>query len=330
MSDDAFPAPGGPDPSMYGESYYKHDFGVTYERNEHWINFFGAIAQRIVRDITPHTSLDAGCAMGLLVEQLVQRGVDAYGVDISEFAISKAPDAVRDRVRVHSLTEPIDGRFDLVVCIEVLEHLARDDSEKAMDNLCAASDTILFSSSPLDYAEATHVNVHPPEVWSEMFSRRGFYRDVDFDATFLTPWAALYRKVDVQAPEMVRSYERVLWQLTNEVTQLRTLVLSMQAERERRLQEGSDEVDGADYRRLQQELLETRTAMLSTRDMVAGLEASLGEALAERERFERHAISREQAVSDLEALRGSKAVRSLNAGLRPYRRFIDSLRRLRG
>jgi hypothetical protein len=332
MSDDALrvPAPDGPASSMYSEYYYKHDFGVPYERDEHWMNFFAGIAKRIVRDLSPHTALDAGCAMGLLVEQLVERGVDAYGVDISDFAISRAPDLVRDHCRVHSLTEPIDGRFDLVVCIEVLEHLAREDADKAMDNLCAASDTILFSSSPLDYAEATHVNVHPPEVWSEMFSRRGFYRDVDFDATFLTPWAALYRKVDVQAPELVRSYERVLWQLRNEVSQVRTLVLSMQSDREQRLLEGTDAIEGAEYRRLQQELQETRAAMLSTRDMVAGLEAALGEALGERERFERHAISREQAVSDLEALRGSKAVQSLNAGLRPYRRFVDSLRRLRG
>src|SRR5262249_46236239 len=162
---------------------------------------------------------------------------------------------------------------------------ARDDAEKAMDNLCAASDRVLFSSSPLDYAEATHVNVHPPEVWSEMFSRRGFYRDLDVDATFLTPWPVLYRKADVQAPRTGRTYERGLWNLMNEVTQVRASVLSMQTELERRTLDGDSSVTGADYRRLQQELQETRAAMLSTRDMVAGLEAALGEALAERERF---------------------------------------------
>jgi hypothetical protein len=319
-----------PDAPMYSEYYYKHDCGVPYERNEHWMKFFHEIARRIARDLEPHTMLDAGCAMGLLVEQLVEVGIDAYGIDISEYAIGRAPELVRDRVRVQSLTEPIDRRFDLIVCLEVLEHLARDDAEKAMDNLCAASDRVLFSSSPLDYAEATHVNVHPPEVWSEMFSRRGFYRDLDIDATFLTPWAAVYRKADVQAPEMVRTYERALWNLMNEVTQLRASVLSMQTELEQRTIERDRTAAGVEYQRLQQELLETRAAMLSTRDMVAGLEAALGEALGERERFERYAISREQAVSDLEALRGSKAVRSLNAGLRPYRRFVGSLRRLRG
>jgi hypothetical protein len=163
-----------------------------------------------------------------------------------------------------------------------------------------------------------------------MFSRRGFFRDLDVDATFLTPWAAVYRKADVQAPEMVRAYERRLWNLMNEVTQLRSSVLEMQGQLEQRAAAGSANASNTDYGRLEQELLETRASMLATRDMVAGLEAALGEALAERERYERHAISRENAVSELETLRGSKAVRGLNAGLRPYRRMIDALRRLHG
>ena len=59
--------------------YYAHDCGLPYERNEHWLNFFGWIAERITRDINPKTVLDAGCAMGSLVEGLRARGGGSLG-----------------------------------------------------------------------------------------------------------------------------------------------------------------------------------------------------------------------------------------------------------
>jgi 2-polyprenyl-3-methyl-5-hydroxy-6-metoxy-1,4-benzoquinol methylase len=67
--------------------YYAHDCGLPYERNEHWLSFFGWIAERIVKEINPKTVMDAGCAMGFLLEGLRAREVEAWGVDVSEYAI---------------------------------------------------------------------------------------------------------------------------------------------------------------------------------------------------------------------------------------------------
>ena len=38
------------------------------------------------------------------------------------------------------------------------------------------------------------MNVRPPEYWAEQFARQGFVRDVDFDASFITPWAVRFRR----------------------------------------------------------------------------------------------------------------------------------------
>ncbi len=54
--------------STYGADYFAHYSGGPYRRDEHWLGFFGGIADRIVTDIDPSTVLDAGCAMGFLVE----------------------------------------------------------------------------------------------------------------------------------------------------------------------------------------------------------------------------------------------------------------------
>lgn len=209
---------------LYDAKYFEHGCGKPYKRDDHWLNFWEKIAGRINNEIQPSSVMDAGCAMGFLVEKLREKGVEANGIDISEYAISEVHESVRDFCRVGSVAEPFDKKYDLITCVEVLEHLPQDDAERAVANFCLHSDRILFSSTPLDYKEATHFNVQPPEVWSELFAKQGFFRDVDFDASFLTPWAVLYVKRDLPIHRIVRSYERKFWLLWKENTDLRTLV----------------------------------------------------------------------------------------------------------
>src|SRR6185295_9899009 len=74
--------------AVYDSFYYAHYCGErAYRRDPSWLAFFGGIAEQIVARIAPATVLDAGCAMGMVVEALRDRGVEAYGVDISEYAI---------------------------------------------------------------------------------------------------------------------------------------------------------------------------------------------------------------------------------------------------
>lgn len=176
------------------------------------MDFFGRVADRIVADLAPTRVLDAGCAWGLLVEALRARGVDAWGIDISAYAIGQVAPAVAPYCRVGSIAAPLastpDERFDLIVCMEVVEHMPPDESERAIANLAAHTDSVLFSSSPLDLREPTHINVRPPEGWAELFAREGLFRDVDFDARFVTPWAWRLRRDTPTLHGLVRRYER--------------------------------------------------------------------------------------------------------------------------
>ena len=42
--------------------------------------------------------LDVGCAKGYLVYDFHQAGIDAYGVDISKYALSKCPKKISNKV----------------------------------------------------------------------------------------------------------------------------------------------------------------------------------------------------------------------------------------
>lgn len=193
---------------LFDQYYFEHCCGRPYSRDQEWLTFFGQIADRIVSDLAPRRVLDAGCAWGLLVEALRERGVEAFGIDISDYAIGQVAPAVAPYCRTGSIAEPLDGQYDLIVCMEVVEHMPPAESERALANLAAHTSELLFSSSPFDLREPTHVNVRPPEGWAEVLARHGFYRDVDFDASFVTPWAFRARKETLPAHAIVKRYER--------------------------------------------------------------------------------------------------------------------------
>jgi len=180
---------------LYGEEYFRRHCGpVPLERSLVWLGRAGAIADQMIRSLKPRTVLDAGCAMGLLVECLWDKGIEATGIDISAYAISKVRPDLQQQCKVGSIIEPLSGHYDVVTCIEVLEHLQEKDAKKALANLAAITETILFSSDPYDFIEPTHVNVRPLLYWLRAFAELHFLPDLTYDANFVAPHAMLFRK----------------------------------------------------------------------------------------------------------------------------------------
>ena len=181
--------------STFGEEYYRHGFGpIPYERNDHWLSFFNRVADELIRTVRPHRVFDAGCAMGFLVESFRDRGVDAWGADISDYAINNVRTDVRPFCRVGSITEPLAEHYDLITCIEVIEHIPESNVRVGIQRLTEAADTIFFSSTPDDFDEPTHVSVQLPVYWLKLFAEFGFWPDIYYDGTFLTPHAFLVRR----------------------------------------------------------------------------------------------------------------------------------------
>lgn len=208
---------------QYDAFYYAHDCGTPYERNEAWLGFFDQVAERIARSIGPGSVLDAGCAFGFLVERLRARGVEAWGIDISEHAIAQVDAAVAPYCRVGSVLAPFERHYDLIVCMEVVEHLSPAEGATLIANFAAHTDDVLFSSTPHDFRELTHANVRPPDHWVGLFAEQGLYRDADFDASFITDWARRFRRPVDALSRVLAGYERQLWRLEQEAVGRRDL-----------------------------------------------------------------------------------------------------------
>ncbi len=192
---------------LYDAEYYRSYRGSEpYGRTPNWLGFFSNISRHIVDELRPARVLDAGCAWGFLVEALRDAGVDASGVDCSDYAISQVRTDIKPHCKVASLVDAIDGGpFDLVTCIEVLEHMTAEDGLQAIKNITRVSDQVIFSSSPDAHDEPTHINVQPTEYWLNAFAEEGFCPDATFDASFIAPHSFLLRRSDEPCSEEYRA-----------------------------------------------------------------------------------------------------------------------------
>ena len=219
---------------LYDERYYATRLGEPCHReNPAWHVHIGRVADGIVAELAPRTFLDAGCGIGLLVEKLRERGVEAWGIEISDYALAQMPEHLRQHCWLASVTEPLPRSYDVIACIEVLEHLPAEAGTAAIANLAAHTDSILFSSSPEDFREPTHLNVQPTDYWVELFARHGFFRNLDLDAGFVAPHAIHFLRAGQTAVAVARAYERWHWRTRVELRELRAANLALVQEQQR-------------------------------------------------------------------------------------------------
>jgi GT2 family glycosyltransferase len=265
--------------------------------------------------------------MGFLVEALRKQNIETFGRDISRYAISQALPSLQPYCAVGSISDPIEGTYDLVTCIEVLEHMPAADGRQAIRHLCSAAPLILFSSSPRDVTEPTHVNVREPLHWLKLFAEEGFGPRADHDPSYVAPWAMLLAKrVDHPSEAELIAYARLV--------AARMERAELLSERERR-----EQAEVRERARLTAELLASRqdAEHLSTllreaqqqADKLAQLEWRLQDAQLRLRAFETSTIWRATApvralAHSLPALRRILGRRPSSADLPdPYQAWID-------
>lgn len=114
----------------YGEMYFDgpREYGYGgYRYDGRW--------QQVAKDIVEHFKLrqgdrvlDIGCAKGFLVKDLLAIGIDAYGVDISSYALMNCEPEVIGRLHLgsaDSLPFP-DDSFSAVLSINTAHNLQHD------------------------------------------------------------------------------------------------------------------------------------------------------------------------------------------------------------
>ncbi len=135
---------------------------------------------RVWSELGVRRALDVGCAKGGLVSALVDEGIDAYGVDVSEYALEASP--VRGRLRwvdVQSEDIPFpQGFFDLVITLETVEHLEHPERLLADAYRVVRFGGLLYVTTPSwkspHDTDPTHINIKPRRDWWRLIRQVGF------------------------------------------------------------------------------------------------------------------------------------------------------------
>jgi len=126
--------------------------------------------------VEPASVIDIGCGIGNWLAVFREQGIeDLLGIDgdyVEEDQLLIPP----DWFLAFDLTRPIhlERRFDLVVSLEVAEHLPAERSADFIRSLVKLGPVVLFSAAIPFQGGTHHVNEQWPEYWAELFQKHDY------------------------------------------------------------------------------------------------------------------------------------------------------------
>jgi len=178
---------------QYNEEYYER--GVSSGRSGYqdyrWMpEMTIKFAHNIIKELGLRDGdrvLDFGCAKGFLVKALRILDIDAYGCDISSYAIGEVDKRVSEYCSLMSDGKiPYQDSFRWTISKDVFEHLNEGQLEKSLIDIKEKSEK-LFAIIPLGDGKKfiipqyenddTHILKQPREWWDKKFEDGGWRVD---------------------------------------------------------------------------------------------------------------------------------------------------------
>jgi ubiquinone/menaquinone biosynthesis C-methylase UbiE len=113
-----------------------------------------------------------GCGNGFEVIEYLNRGHDAYGVEVHAI---KGVKPLEGRI-VNAIVPNLpfkDKQFDLLHCTEVLEHIPTETTDSFLTECKRVSKHQFFSIATEMDPHRTHINLQPVEWWISRFYENG-------------------------------------------------------------------------------------------------------------------------------------------------------------
>ncbi len=149
------------------------------------------IADYIARTFHPKSVLDVGCGTGTLMNSLASLQIAVKGLEYSEAALRfcrKRKLNVQKFDLENDILTKVE-QFDLVVSMEVAEHLPASVSDRYIDLLTQSANRVVFTAATPGQGGHDHVNEQPHEYWIDKFSRRNFRYNEPLSLKWREEWS---------------------------------------------------------------------------------------------------------------------------------------------
>jgi SAM-dependent methyltransferase len=126
--------------------------------------------------LKPRSVIDVGCGLGTWLSVFEQAGVeDVFGID-GNYVDRSMLQIADERFIPFDLKKPIqiDRQFDLVVSLEVAEHLPKKCAKTFVESLTKLGPVVLFSAAIPFQGGTNHINEQWPDYWASYFKENGY------------------------------------------------------------------------------------------------------------------------------------------------------------
>jgi SAM-dependent methyltransferase len=160
---------------MMGRKHYRQRFYTSrHEKTLYSAETILSIALRIIPEV--RSAVDVGCGVGTWLYALKNKGVqEVLGIDGNwvDRALLMIP---QDCFMASDVSQGISlpKRYDLVLSLEVAEHIPQDRVSTYVRSLSGLSDYILFSAAVPHQGGRHHVNEQWPRYWADLFHDQGY------------------------------------------------------------------------------------------------------------------------------------------------------------
>jgi 2-polyprenyl-3-methyl-5-hydroxy-6-metoxy-1,4-benzoquinol methylase len=156
-------------PQEYNLAFFKLQQSQSYQSAK-------KILPTIIDWIKPVNVADVGCGVGAWLKAFKDSGInkvtgyDGSYVKTENLLIDKEEFIIADLEK--KLTT--DVKYDLLVCLEVAEHLTPNRSTGFIEDITQMSDIILFSAAIPGQEGTFHINEQYPAYWINIFNKNGY------------------------------------------------------------------------------------------------------------------------------------------------------------
>jgi len=152
-----------------------------YSPNVHNENSAKVIIPMVLEFLKVKSVIDIGCGLAQWlkvfqnfgIEKIM--GVDGSHVTKNDLLIKAEFFTTVDLNNITASSEKFTNlKFDLVLCLEVAEHLDPSSSESLVDFITSCGDNVLFSAAIPFQTGENHHNEQNYSYWSSLFERKGY------------------------------------------------------------------------------------------------------------------------------------------------------------